>query len=206
MKKLSKRQDQVLNYVLKFYQEKGYSPTIREVGEHFQWKSTGTVRDVVNALDQKGFIRIHRRIHRGIEIIKYPGQGIPVMGRIAAGHPIDVLEDKRMVDMTQFITDCRDNCYILEVVGDSMVGDGILDGDYVMVESRQTARDGETVVALVEGEATLKRYYREPDGRIRLQPSNPMMQPIYTHDAVIQGIVMGVVRRYQRGIRQVSTS
>lgn len=203
MKKLSKRQNQVLEYLIEFDQEQGYSPTIREVGEHFQWKSTGTVRDVVNALDNKGFIKVHRRIHRGIEILRRPGQGIPLLGRIAAGRPIDVSETHEMIDLNQFLTDCRDSCYILEVYGDSMVGDGILDGDYVMVESRKTCREGETVVAMVDGEVTLKRFYREPDGKFRLQPANPLMQPFIVDDVEIQGVVLGVVRRLQTGMSRI---
>jgi repressor LexA len=201
MKKLSRRQEQVLDYLISFYQDKGYSPTIREVGDHFNWKSTGTVRDVINALDSKGYICIHRRIHRGIEILKYPGQGVPVLGRIAAGRPIESTDQAHSIDLNQFLTDFRDNCYILEVSGDSMIGDGILDGDYVMVESRNMAEEGETVVALVDNEVTLKRFYREADGRIRLQGANPLMPPIITDQVVIQGIVMGVVRRLQRSKR-----
>jgi repressor LexA len=203
MKKLSRRQNQVLEYLIEFYQEQGYSPTIREVGDHFKWKSTGTVRDVINALDSKGFINVHRRIHRGIEILRYPGQGIPVLGRIAAGRPIDAVEDRSMVDLNQFLTDCRDNCYILEVVGDSMVGDGILDGDYVMVEGRKTCSEGETVVALIDGEATLKKFYHEPNGKIRLQPANPLMQAFIVDEVEIQGVVMGVVRRMQKGLQVI---
>lgn len=198
MKKLSKRQNQVLEHLISFYQENGFSPTIREVGDHFAWKSTGTVRDVINALDAKGFIKVHRRIHRGIEILRYPGQGIPVLGRIAAGRPIDVSETREMIDLNQFMTDCRDSCYILEVYGDSMIGDGILDGDYVMVDKRTTCNEGETVVALVDNEVTLKRFYREASGQIRLQPANPLMQPIIVDHVEIQGVVLGVVRRLQR--------
>jgi len=203
MRKLSRRQNQVLEYLVSFYQENGYSPTIREVGDHFDWKSTGTVRDVINALDGKGFIKVHRRIHRGIEILRYPGQGIPVLGRIAAGRPIDSVESRKMIDLNQFLTDCRDSCYILEVYGDSMVGDGILDGDYVLVESRKDCREGETVVAMVDGEVTLKRLYHEPNGKIRLQPANPLMQPFIVDEVEIQGVVMGVVRRLQKGLALV---
>ena len=117
------------------------------------------------------------------------------MGRIAAGAPVEAVEDKQTLDFDEMLT-TRDTTFALEVRGESMIEEQIRDGDYVIVERRETARNGETVVALLEdGEATLKKFYREGD-RIRLQPANASLSPIYVKDVKIQGVVVGVFRRY----------
>lgn len=196
---LTKRQAHVLDYIRDYVATHGLSPTLAEVGEHLGVNRV-TVFEHVKALEQKGWIRTERHLSRSIELISDEQSntpGLPILGRIAAGQPLDVVPEaeRDTFNASDLFRDDRD-LYMLEVEGESMIEDQIRDGDYVIVESRTTANAGETVVALIEGEAaTLKRYY--PMGRkVRLEPRNATMKPIVvpTSDVTIQGIVVGVLR------------
>ena len=196
---LTKRQAHVLDFIKDYIASESLSPTLNEIGDHLGVNRV-TVFEHVRALEQKGWIRTERHLSRSIELISDEGAdapGLPILGRIAAGQPIDVIPEaeRATFDARDLFNDDRD-LYMLEVEGESMIEDQIRDGDYVIVESRTVAQPGETVVALINGEtATLKRYY--PMGKkTRLEPRNSTMEPIVvaTSDVTIQGIVVGVLR------------
>lgn len=205
MKELTPRQAEILRFLVKKTREQGYPPTFREIGDAFGIASTNGVMKNLAALERKGYIRRKDRASRAIEIhgglhdaedAEASPTALRLEGRIAAGQPIQAVANPDTIDMASMFA--RDACFVLEVRGDSMIEDSILDGDYVIVERRDTAQNGDTVVALVgEEEATLKRFYREKDGRIRLQPANSAMAPIYPERVAVQGIVLGVLRRYR---------
>jgi len=198
---LTPKQLQLLDFVEMYIREHRYAPTLEEMARHFNI-STVTVFEHMRALERKGAIRRQKHKARSIEILGQdtllgePHSRLPLMGFIAAGQPVEALESEETIDFTDLLmTDKRH--FVLQVRGNSMIDEQIRDGDYVIVEQRDWAEDGETVVALVDGyETTLKKYYREK-GRIRLQPANPDMQPIYPKDIKVQGVVVGVVRKYQ---------
>ncbi len=197
---LTKRQAHVLDFVRNYIDENDLSPTLGEIGDALGVNRV-TVFEHVRALEQKGWVRTERHLSRSIELIddETAAPGIPIYGRIAAGEPIDVVPEaeRDTFNPADLFRDDKD-LYMLEVHGESMIEDQIRDGDHVIVESRQTAQPGETVVALVRGqEATLKRYY--PMGReTRLEPRNSTMEPIVlpTQDVTVQGVVVGVLRQY----------
>ena len=212
---LTKRQKQVLDFLKTFLEEKGYSPSFEEIAEGLKDKRFGgkkltslaTVHKHIGTLERKGFLRRGYNQSRSIEITPLPKPGrehmieraveLPLMGRIAAGQPLEALEDKQTISLGDFVR--SQNVFVLQVKGDSMRDDHILDGDYVVVEQSHVANPGEIVVALVGGdEATLKRFYREGPGKVRLQPANSQMEPIVVPaaDVKIQGKVIGVLRKY----------
>jgi len=184
-KALTDRQRSVLEYLKQFLRDNGYPPTIREIAAHFGIRSPRGVQDHLAALERKGFIRRSRERSRGIELLGLAplpaGDGnvvsLPLVGRVAAGQP--VLSDENIEDWIEVDASfaAREGNFLLKVVGDSMVDAHILDGDTIVVSPQETARNGEIVVALVDDEATVKTFYREPGG-IRLQPENPDMEPI----------------------------
>ena len=213
---LTKRQRQVYDFIAGFVQKNGYSPSFEEIGEGLELSSLATVHKHITNLEKKGLLRRDYNRSRSIDVLPPKGRlkqalaaaasvaassspppaGLPLVGRIAAGRPVETLENPETISLAD-ITGTKD-VYVLEVRGDSMQDEHIVDGDYVLVEKTKTARDGEIVVALVENsETTLKRFYREGD-RIRLQPSNKAMQPILAPAASvqIQGRVIGVLRKY----------
>lgn len=163
-------------------------------------QSPATAYGHVQNLERKGYIRVAKGRLRGIELTEKSnmftkGIELPLVGMIAAGHPIEAIENQESITVPLELLPNL-NCYVLQVRGESMVGEGILDGDYVIVERNFYPKNGEVVVALLNNEnATLKKYYREKN-RIRLQPANKLMKPIYTRNPVIQGIVRAVLRRY----------
>ncbi len=202
MKGLTDRQRAVLDWIVEFMREHRLPPTLREIGRAFGISSPGVLGHL-RALERKGYVRRGKLGARSLEVTCLPGQGaddsveLPRLGRIAAGVPllaIENLEGTVRVDR-QMLGRGNDEHFALRVTGHSMIEDGILDGDTVIVRKQETARDGDIVVALVEDgyEATLKRFYRQKR-RIRLQPSNSAMKPIYVRDVVIQGVVKGVIR------------
>lgn len=200
MPQLTKKQKQILDYVTEFIQLNGYAPSYREIAEYFGLSSTATVHDHVRALEDKGLITSTHNAARSLELVSYRfGKAIelPLVGLIAAGEPIEAIEQNETISVPQNMA--RDeNSYVLKVRGDSMIEDGILDGDYVIVERSFYPQNGDVVVALLDNTyATLKRYYREKD-RIRLQPANSTMQPIYDKNPAIQGIVRGVLRTFNQ--------
>jgi repressor LexA len=197
---LTPKQLRVLTYIRDYTSAHGYAPTMQELADEFG-VSKVTVFEHIAALQKKGLLRRARHKARSLQLsgdYSFPDERstrLPLVGTIAAGRPIEAVEDRESLDLEELFVSPH-KTFVLRVRGDSMVEDNICDGDYVVCEQRETARDGETVVALLdEGEATLKRYYREPDG-IRLQPANPKYQPIRVKDLKVQGVVVGVVRRF----------
>lgn len=199
---LTKRQREIYQYLKEHIQGKGYAPSIAEIGKQFKLSSPATVHKHLSHLESKGFIRKHQNLSRAIEIIDEQPKGLlsrecVVLGHIVAGKPIEVLENREMVS---FLPNPDDkNIFVLRVKGNSMIEDHIKDGDYVIVERRDLANNGETVVALLDNDlATLKRFYKEVDGGVRLQPANPKIDPIFVKqgDFKIQGVVIGVMRKF----------
>jgi len=197
-----KKQRQVLQFITQYIQKYGYSPTLTEIAEAFDLSSLATVHEHLSRLAKKGLIRKFDGVVRGIEVlkdedIKNVGIEVPILGFIAAGKPIEPYTDP---DATIFINpsliSAKKRSYVLKVKGDSMIEDGILDGDYVVVEQKQTAEDGDIVVALLDnGLATLKRFFKQKDN-IKLAPANAKFKPIYVKNVTIQGKVVGVLRKY----------
>ena len=205
---LTARQKEILEFIHAFRREKGLAPTHREICEHFGFSSYGTAYKHLKLLSEKGFLKRDRHQRRGMELLDGDGDGqaaasgagceLPFLGRIAAGRPIEAVagDEKLTVPAALFGTRIDDH-FVLRVVGESMIGEGIHDGDWVVVEHRERAQPGEMVVALVGDEVTLKRFY--PEGAVvRLQPSNPAMEPLRVPaaDLRIQGIVVGLMRKY----------
>ena len=205
---LTKRQKEVLDYLVSFENKHGYAPSFEEIGKGMKLTSLATVHKHVTTLEKKGFIRRGYNQSRSIEIVQLPKpvkeqvierkvQELPLVGRIAAGRPLEAIEEKETLSLGDFAR--GGNSYVLQVKGNSMIEDHIMSGDYVVIEPTQVANPGETVVALVGNEeATLKRFYREAPGKVRLQPANSEMAPIIVpaNDVKIQGRVIGVLRKY----------
>ncbi|MBT6596717.1 MAG: transcriptional repressor LexA [Nitrospina sp.] len=191
---LTKRQREIYDYLKEHIRSRGYAPSIAEIGKQFQLSSPATVHKHLVHLEQKGLIRKQHNLSRAIEVVEEPGY--PVLGYIAAGKPIEVLDHREVMAL---LPDAGDkDIFVLQVKGNSMIEDHIQDGDYVIVERRDVAENGETVVALIDNDrATLKRFYREK-GRVRLQPAHPDMKPIIVRegDFAIQGVVVGVLRKF----------
>lgn len=198
---LTKRQREILDFVTDFSQKHGYAPSYREIAEKFGLASTATIHAHLRNLKEKGFIKVARNEARSIEVIPVKTDwaeaiNLPLVGLITAGAPIEAIEEKEtMAVPVNFVTDPA-NSYILRVKGESMIEEGILSGDYVIVERNPSPRNGDVVVALLDNAyATLKKFYRE-QRRIRLQPANSNMKPIYVADPLIQGVVRGVIRKF----------
>lgn len=199
---LTEKQRQILNYIARMVQTTGYPPTIRQIGHEFGIRSTNGVRGHLKALQQKGYIKRSTYTSRGIELLDYGLKKaltkevveIPVVGRVAAGEPIlavENIEDTLLLDK-ELIR--GEKLFALTIRGNSMIEAGILDGDYVIVKPQTTAENGEIVVALLEDEATVKTFYRESHGKIRLQPANSHLKPIIVNQARILGKVVGLLR------------
>jgi len=196
------KQLQIMAYIRDYRRDNDTSPTLEEIGQELGVHRV-TVHQHIAALVKKGAIRKLPQRSRSIEILDrnyLPDPTVKVLGRIAAGRPIEALEDAEPYTLDELLPiEPGQQAYLLRVVGHSMIEDHITDGDLVMVDRSRDAREGEIVVAIVDGEATLKRYYREPDGSIRLQPANATMEPIYVRPPQhldLRGVVRGVLRRY----------
>jgi repressor LexA len=194
------RQQQVLEFVRATLEERGIAPTLEEIATDLGGISRVSVLDHLRALERKGAIKRRQREARAIEILdpQYtPSRGVPLVGTIAAGTPILEASVREEVDLEEFLG-VENSSFLLRVRGSSMIEDHICDGDLVLVESRTTARDGETVVAVVDEEVTLKRFRTDRD-RVRLEPANASLAPmVFPADAVtIRGVVRGVIRRTQ---------
>jgi repressor LexA len=204
MKYLTERQRDILNFIKEFQSEHGIAPTHREICDHFGFSSYGTVYKHLSLLEKKGLIRRDWNQKRGVELVEErqerepatPVRELPLFGYIAAGRPLDVEVSAETIAVPDHLT-ARGENYVLKVRGDSMIDDGILDGDLVIIARREQAYNGEMVVANVNGEVTLKRIYREGE-RVRLQPANATMSPIYAsaRDVAVQGVVVGLMRRF----------
>jgi repressor LexA len=202
---LTERQEAVLQFIRQHIQEQGFPPTLREIGRHFGIRSTKGVNDHLVALERKGRIKRYPELSRGIEIVgdnrRVPEnvESLPLLGTIAAGTPLLASEN---VDQHMCIDRslARGGEFMLCVQGDSMINAHICDGDYIVVRTQDTAEDGEIVAALIDDEATVKRFYRDGK-RVRLQPENDSMRPIYAdpdvNDIRILGKVVGVFRTVQ---------
>lgn len=198
---LTKRQRQILDYVQGFIDAEGYSPSFEEIAENFGYSSLATVHEHLSNLERKGYLRKNYNKSRSLELVEAEGTlavELPLLGAVAAGLPIEAIGQNETLAVPHDMLRAGSN-YVLRVRGDSMVEEQIRDGDYIVVNSRQTAENGEMVVALVGGDsATVKKFYREKDGRIRLQPANATMEPMYfaADEVQIQGIVIAVIRKY----------
>lgn len=201
MATLTKRQKQLIDYLNNYISEHGYAPTLAEVGTYFGLSSLATVHKHLHNLEQKGFIKRQHNHSRALEVSaaeKGHRGRLKLLGQVAAGAPIEAVEGTETISVPDdFIR--RDNTFCLRVKGDSMIEDGIRDGDYIIVEGRDSADNGETVVALIGNEATVKKFFREPGGQVRLQPANSAMQPIMVTegDLAIRGVVVGLMRHYR---------
>ncbi|NIR46187.1 MAG: transcriptional repressor LexA [Gemmatimonadetes bacterium] len=201
---LTRRQREILDFIESFIQTSGYSPSFEEIAEFFGYRSLATVHEHLSNLERKGYIRRHYNESRSVEPLeparlRTTASSLPLLGRVAAGAPIEAIEDDETVAVPEDMLRGRGPHYVLRVRGDSMIEDQIRDGDLVVVDGRDTADNGEMVIALVQGEsATVKRYFREDRGRIRLQPANQSHGPqIYDEgDVQVRGVVVGVLRRY----------
>jgi repressor LexA len=204
---LTKRQKEVLDFIADFVHENGFSPSFEEIAAGLKLASLATVHKHVSALEAKGYLKRSYNRSRSLDVSpKYLAEQkrfqvvpeIPLAGRIAAGSPVEAIETPASLGFGDFAG--NPNVFALEVRGDSMIEDHICDGDYVLIEKTSEAKDGDIVVALVGGsEATLKRFYHEPNGMARLQPANSTMNPIYVplNELQIQGRLMAVLRKYR---------
>jgi repressor LexA len=200
---LYKRQKQILDFIKNYIDKYGYSPTLGEIAEAMGVSSLATVHEHLQALVKKGIIKKFDGAVRGIEILdqkiaqNLKDIELPILGFIAAGQPIMTYTDPdATLNVPKNMIGGKKNTYVLQVKGDSMIEDGILDGDFVIIEETQIAHDGDIVVALLDnGLATLKRFFKEPN-RIRLEPANAAMEPIYATDVKVQGKCVGVIRRF----------
>ncbi|HOM99618.1 MAG TPA: transcriptional repressor LexA, partial [Acidobacteriota bacterium] len=197
---LTPRQKEVLDFLSRYLEDHGYAPSLEEIRVHFGMASLNAVHKHLCRLKEKGFIDRLAGRSRSIRLIEpesFSRRTVPLLGRIAAGMPIEAVADPEQVEIPEFLLSKRPN-YVLQVEGDSMIDEQIRDGDLIIVEQRDEVRQGETVVALIDEErATLKKFYRE-EGMIRLQPANPTLQPIWVEPerVRIQGVVVGLMRRY----------
>ena len=195
--KLTNRQRAIYDFIADKIASRGYGPTVREIGSAFEIRSPNGVMCHLQALVKKGLISREPNMSRAISLLssKREEPGIPLAGTIAAGSPLETYEQAERVDFGGMLQ--KEGHFALKVRGQSMIEDHIDEGDYVIVRRQETARDGQTVVALVDGaETTLKRFYRE-GGRVRLEPRNSSMQPIYSSNVQILGVVVGVVRQME---------
>lgn len=204
---LTEKQIRVLRFFRDYRRDKGIAPTLDEAAQALG-VSKITIHEHLNQLTLKGAIHRDRAKARAVAILHDPDATdepvapaaiptVPLIGMIAAGRPIEALEDRQELSLTELVP-TGDQIYLLRVRGKSMIEDHIDDGDLVVVERRETANDGDIVVAILEGEeATLKRFYRERNGSIRLQPANSSMEPIFTTRVQVRGVVRGVIRRFR---------
>ncbi len=198
---LTRRQKEILDFITAYVEHHNVAPTLREIKDHFGLSSYGTVHKHLRLLQDKGYLEREWNQKRGLALAsaeREPSSGaVPFLGRIAAGEPIDVNAGQETLEVPAHLMGGVDDHYVLEVSGTSMIGEGIFDGDLVVVKKNDRASKGEMVVALVGDEVTLKRFF--PEGRqIRLQPSNPAMEPIMVdaEDLRVQGVVVGLMRRF----------
>jgi len=198
---LTKRQKELVDYLDAYIVKAGYAPTLEEIGQHFGLSSLATIHKHLTNLERKGMIRRKWNRSRALEVVpqqrRTAAVELPLVGRVAAGVPIEPIEQNDTIAVPEELIG-RGETFVLRVKGTSMVQEGILDGDYVVVSARAAADNGDTVVALVRGEATVKRFYREKGGMVRLQPANDALAPILAraNEVEIRGVVVAVMRKY----------
>jgi repressor LexA len=200
---LTRKQREILDFLGQCIARQGFAPSFEEIAEQFGYQSLATVHEHLTNLERKGYIRRSYNESRSIEVLPERGSigatEVPLLGSVAAGMPIESVMGGEVVAVPDQMLPRRGPNYALRVRGDSMIDEQISDGDLVVVNGRQTADNGEMVIALVNGsEATVKRFYREPGGWIRLQPANVAMSPLrfQENDVLIQGVVVGVIRKF----------
>ncbi|MDT8435522.1 MAG: transcriptional repressor LexA [Gemmatimonadota bacterium] len=201
---LTRRQKEILDFLESFLDAHGFSPSFEEIAAFFQYRSLATVHEHLANLEAKGYIRKSYNESRSIELtrteLRLAAVDLPLLGTVAAGEPIEAIREQEQIAVPEdMVSGTAGSHYVLRVRGESMIDEQIRDGDYVVVQARESARDGEMVIALVDGEAaTVKRFHRERGGLVRLQPANPAVAPLRLEAGRvrIQGIVVGVIRRY----------
>ncbi len=200
---LTRRQKQILDFLSSYIEINGYAPSFEEIADQFRFRSLATVHEHLTNLERKGYIHRGHNESRAITLAPPPGQvaaiELPLLGQVAAGEPIEAVAEQETIAVPNDLVPTRGTSYVLRVRGDSMIDEHITDGDYVVVHGKETAENGEMVIALVDGtSATVKRFYREAGGWIRLQPSNDSVRAIRVHEdnLLIQGLVVGVIRKF----------
>ncbi|MGK7346619.1 MAG: transcriptional repressor LexA [Candidatus Nitrospinota bacterium M3_3B_026] len=199
---LTRKQKLIYDFIVSFIEENGYAPSIMEIGENFGLSSPATIHKHLANLEAKGLLRRRRNMSRAIEMLpREKGEAasapVPLLGMIAAGAPMEVFENEECICVPEDMIG-RNRTYVLKVRGESMIEEQIRDGDYVIVDEREQADNGDTVVALIDNESvTLKKYYRE-NGHVRLQPANSSMEPIIlpAERVAVQGVVIGLLRKF----------
>ncbi len=199
MEPLTKKQRIIFDFVEKFIDKHDYAPSYREIGEHFGLSSVATVAGHIETLKEKGYLNMEEGGARSLQLTPRPEEqsfSIPLLGTIAAGFPIEAIRTPETIDIP---ADMRSpNVFALKVAGDSMIDDGIMEGDYVIVEPTEKPVNGDIVVSLIDGDAvTLKRFYLERD-HVRLEPANSNYEPIRVKKVTIQGRVKGIIRKFTR--------
>lgn len=200
---LYKRQKQIIDFIGQYIQKFGTSPTLQEIADALGVSSLATVHEHLQSLVKKGVIRRFEGAVRGLELLDkemghaIDGVELPILGFIAAGSPIQPMTDPNAtLKVASAMLSGKKRSFVLQVRGDSMIEEGILDGDFVVIEEQNSAHDGDIVVALLDnGLATLKKFFREAT-RVRLEPANSTMKPIYAQNVTVQGRVVGLVRRF----------
>lgn len=203
---LTPKQKQVFDFVSSYKAEHGYAPSQQEIAKNFGFRSLGTVQNYLVRLEREGILRKTWNARRGMEVAPITTQSptvpLPLLGRVAAGRPIEVITQEESVDVPASLLKGEGEHFVLRVSGQSMIEDGILEGDYVVVKKQVNAHNGQTVIALIGNEATIKRYYRRGN-RIELHPANPAFEPLILDSWVdagrefkIEGILVGVIRRF----------
>jgi repressor LexA len=199
---LTRRQKEMLDFLDGYIEQHGYAPTIEETADHFELRSLATVHKHLTNLQKKGLVKRDWNRSRALELVptdvKVHAVELPLLGRVAAGSPIEAVTSSETIFVPEDMLG-REETYVLQVKGDSMIEEQIRDGDYVIVENRRAARDGEMVIALLDGESvTLKKLFREGGGKIRLQPANARLKPLVVDQGRlrVQGVVIGVLRKY----------
>lgn len=198
---ITRKQKAVLDFIKSYLSRHGIAPTYEEIAAFFGYRSKGTVHKHVSALEERGYITKDWNRSRGIQVVEQSGEAgkyeLPLLGLVAAGEPIEAIEQQELISVPADMLG-NGTHYVLRVAGESMIEEHIQDGDYVIVQPRETAENGEMVVALIDGQdATLKRFYREKE-MIRLQPANAAMSPLLkpADSVTIRGVVIGVMRKY----------
>lgn len=200
---LTARQRELLDYLEQFIEAHGFAPTLSEIGRHFGIRSLATVHKHLRNLECKGQIRRLANRSRAVELVPVAkaarARRLPLLGEVAAGKPIEAVEVADTISVPEELIRGR-NTFVLRVRGNSMVEEGIWDGDYIVVEGKPTAENGDTVVATIDGEATVKKFYRERGDNIRLQPANETLQPIIARSSAVEikGVVAAIFRKYHR--------